>query len=82
MKTIVETATRLSKYLLDDSVVITKTPDHIVVGDPVEFVIWDLNSANAIIYKNLDNTRSDWMGNKYMFDGTTWTQNPEWVEPE
>ena len=82
MKTIVETATRLSKYLLDDSVTITKAPDHIVVGDPMEFVIWDLNSTNATIYKNLDNTRSDWTGNKYTFDGTTWTQSPDWVEPE
>ncbi len=82
MKTIVETATGLSKYLLDDSVVITEASDHIAVGDPIESVIWDLNSDNATVYENLANTRADWAGNKYTFDGTTWTQNPEWVEPE
>ena len=82
MKTIVETATGLSKYLLDDSVVITKASDHIAVGDPVESVIWDLNFDNATVYENLANTRVDWVGNKYKFDGTTWTQNPDWVEPE
>jgi len=82
MKTIVETATGLSKYLLDDSVTITANSDHIVVGDPAEFIIGDLNSSNATVYENLANTRSDWMGNKYTFDGTTWTQNPDWVDPD
>jgi hypothetical protein len=82
MKTIVETATGLSKYLLDDSVAITKASDHIAIGDPVESVIWDLNSDTATVYENLANTRADWVGNKYTFDGTTWTQNPDWVEPE
>lgn len=82
MKTIVETATGLSKYLLEDNVSVTVNSDHIVVGDPAEFIIGDLNSDNATVYENLANTRSDWVGNKYTFDGTTWTQNPEWVEPE
>lgn len=82
MKTIVETATGLSKYLLDDGVTIISNSEHIVVGDPPEFIIADLNSNNAAVYENLANTRADWIGNKYMFDGTTWTQNPDWVEPE
>ena len=82
MKTIVETATGLSKYLLDDSVTIAVNSNHIVVGDPPEFIVADLISDNATVYENLANTRSDWVGNKYTFDGTTWTQNPEWVEPE
>ena len=82
MKTIVETVTGLSKYLLEDDVSVTVNSDHIVVGDPAEFIIGDLNSDNATVYENLANTRSDWMGNKYTFDGTTWTQNPDWVDPE
>ena len=82
MKTIVETATGLSKYLLDDSVTIIANSDHIVVGDPAQFIIADLNSDTATVYENLANTRSDWIGNKYAFDGTTWTQNPDWIEPE
>lgn len=82
MKTIVETATGLSKYLLEDDVSVTANSDHIVVGDPAEFIIGDLNSDNATVYENLANTRSDWVGNKYTFDGTTWTQDPNWVDPE
>lgn len=82
MKTIVEAATGLSKYLLEDNVVITANSDHIVVGDPVEFIIWDLNSSTSTITGSVTNAPSDWTGNKYTFDGTTWTQNPNWVDPE
>jgi hypothetical protein len=82
MKTIVETATELSKYLLDDSVTITVNSDYIVVGDPAQFVIGDLNSSNATITENVTNAPSDWTGNKYTFDGTTWTLNPDWVDPD
>jgi hypothetical protein len=82
MKTIVETATGLSKYLLDDSVAITANSDHIVIGDPAEFIIGDLNSGNATVTESITNEPSDWIGNKYTFDGITWTQNPDWVDPD
>jgi hypothetical protein len=82
MKTIVETATGLSKYLLEDDVSVTANSDHIVVGDPADFIVADLNSSTATITENVTNAPSDWTGNKYTFDGTTWTQDPNWVEPE
>ena len=82
MKTIVETATGLSKYLLEDNVSVTANSDHIVFGDPAEFVVGDLNSSTATITENVTNAPSDWTGNKYTFDGTTWTLNPDWVESE
>ena len=81
MKTIVETATGLSKYLLDDSVTITVDSDRIVVGNPAQFIINDLNSSNTTITESVSNAPSDWTGNKYTFNGTTWTQNPDWVDP-
>jgi len=28
------------------------------------------------------NAPSDWTGNKYKLDGTTWSANPDYVEPE
>jgi hypothetical protein len=82
MKTIVETSTKLSKYLLADDVAITATADNITVGDPAQFIIGDLNSGNAIITENVTNAPSDWTGNKYKLDGTTWSANPDWVDPE
>ena len=81
MKTIVETSTKLSKYLLADDVVITATANDITVGDPAQFIIADLNSGNTTITENVTNAPSDWTGNKYKFDGTTWSANPDWVDP-
>jgi hypothetical protein len=80
MKTIVETATGLSKYLLDDDVVVTLNADHIVVGEPPLFIIADLNSGNAAVYEGVT-TPEGWTGNKYTFDGSDWTLNPDWAEP-
>ena len=82
MKTIVETSTGLSKYLLADDVTITATADNITVGDPAQFIIGDLNSTTVTITDNVTNAPEDWTGNKYTFDGTTWTANPDWVDPD
>ncbi len=81
MKTIVETSTKLSKYLLADDVTITATSDNITVGDPAQFIIADLNSSNTTITENVTNAPDDWTGNKYKLDGTTWSANSDWVDP-
>ncbi len=82
MKTIVETSTKLSKYLLADDVAITSNSDNLVVGDPAQFIVADLNSGTVTITDNVTNAPSDWVGNKYKFDSGTWSANPDWVEPE
>lgn len=82
MKTIVETSTGLSKYLLADDVTITATADDITVGDPAQFIIADLNSTTVTVTDNVTNAPEDWSGNKYTFDGTTWAANPDWVDPD
>jgi len=82
MKTIVETSTGLSKYLLADDVTITATADNITVGDPAQFIIADLNSTTITVTDNVTNAPEDWSGNKYTFDGTTWAANPDWVDPD
>jgi len=82
MKTIVETSSNLSKYLLADDVDITATATEITVGDPAQFIIADLNSTTVTITDNVTNAPDDWTGNKYFFDGTTWSANPDWVDPD
>ncbi len=44
-------------------------------------MIGDCNSSNATITGNVTNAPSDWVGNKYKLDGTTWSANPDWVDP-
>jgi hypothetical protein len=53
MKTIVETSTGLSKYLLADDVTIVSNADNIVVGDPAQFIIGDLNAGTVTITENV-----------------------------
>lgn len=80
MKTIVENATNLSKYLLDDAEIVVLNEDNIVVGDPAKFIIADLSASTVTVYENVT-APADWIGNKYTFDGTDWALNPAWVEP-
>ena len=81
MKTIVENATNLSKYLLSDDVAVALNADHIVVGEPTQFIVADLNNDTAGVYEGVT-TPSDWIGNKYTFDGTDWVLAPTLINPE
>lgn len=81
MKTIIETATGLSKYLLEATTSVIAATESITVGDPAKFIIGDLNSGNATVYENVTNVPADWTGNKYTFDGALWVLNPDWIDP-
>ena len=83
MKTITDTATALSKFLVADDVVITHINDNtqIKVGEPAMYIIGCMDITNATIYEDVTNSPEDWTGNKYFFDGTDWDTNPDWVDP-
>lgn len=79
MKTI--TKNDLSLYLFEDDKALTITAEDIAVGNPVEFTIADCNSLNTELHADVT-PPEDWTGGKYHFDGTTWTLNPDWVDPD
>lgn len=79
MKTLVKD--NKSLYLLADDEVVVLTPENITVGEPPKFIIADCNSTNTTLYEGVTGP-ADWVGGKYLFDGTTWTVNPDWVEPD
>lgn len=77
MKTIVENASGESKYLFGDAV------DVQMLQTTVEFpgvVVCDLNASNATLHENVT-PPEDWAGCKYLFDGASWTLNPNWSDP-
>jgi len=81
MKTIVETASGLSKYLIPDDVDITANADHIVVGEPPQLIVADLNADNSVVYVGVT-APIDWTGDKYIFDDGEWLPNPDFeAEP-
>jgi hypothetical protein len=69
-----------SCYLYDDTEIIIIQEDLTIVGNPETLIISDININNGKLYQNVT-PPADWEGNKYMFDGTTWSISPSYVPP-
>ena len=82
MKTIVKTADNVSRFIVEDDVVINSTSINISVGNPVKYTVWDLNKDNITIYTDITDVPDDYKGGKYCFNGSAWTSNPSWSAPE
>tara|TARA_X000001382_G_C3077664_1_gene149473 strand:- start:62 stop:310 length:249 start_codon:yes stop_codon:yes gene_type:complete len=79
MKTI--TCRKISLYLLEDNETVNITENNIIIGDPVSNTIWDCNSSNAFLHESVATPPDDWTGQKYLYDGTKWLENSNYVEP-
>lgn len=80
MKTITRNDNNISLYLFADDKALDVQSDKTIVGDPEELIIGDCNSSNVTVHENVTEP-DDWFGWKYFYDGTTWTLNPDWVDP-
>jgi hypothetical protein len=81
MKTIVRAGKNISLYVFpDDTSILIDGPYGFQVGVPAELLISDCSPDNAVVYESVT-PPDDWVGWKYLFDGTTWTPNPDWVDP-
>ena len=80
MKTLVRLPEGASTFLFQDTDDIYLFDTHVEINNPPTLVIADLNNQNVAVVENIT-PPEDWLGWKYLFDGTTWTPNPIWVEP-
>ena len=80
MKTLCINQSTVSAYAFDDDQTVIQTPENTIVGNPAEFIIGDCNQDNSTLYKAIT-LPTDWMPTKYLFNGTDWTLNPDYVEP-
>ena len=80
MKTLVCNMHQYSMFLLDDDKAVNIGSDRVVIGDPEELIIADRNTENVTLYESVT-APEDWEPYKYFYDGTTWTLNPDWVDP-
>ena len=78
MITITFNDTGRSAYIFDDSDEIVSTATEITCPD---FIIGDMNSTNATVHNGVT-PPDDWQGGNYLFDGTSWSLNPEWTDPK
>jgi hypothetical protein len=79
MKTIIRNDTNVSIHLFNDDAVVSIANDKTTVGNPVTMYILDCTSANTTLHENVT-PPSDWKGQKYLFNGTDWTANPNYAE--
>jgi hypothetical protein len=68
----------ISAYIYEDGDTITATVEKITCPNQI---ILDLNSSNSAIHTGVT-PPEDWAAWKYFFDGTTWTVNELWEEPD
>lgn len=80
MKTIVRKGSNISLYLVADNVPVTVGGDMTYIGGDLDTYACDCRTENVVLYENVTDP-GDWKGCKYLFDGTTWTPNPDWVSP-
>lgn len=78
MKTIIDKS-NCSKFLLDDNVTVEIRDDVTIVGNPVQFIVADLNTGNATVIENVTEPE-DWYGCKYNYVNGAWELCPEWVD--
>jgi len=78
MKTIIDNATRTSRYLLDDEKSVFFDENKIIVAS--DYTIADLNVYNASLVSGVT-APDDWFGGKYIYgtDGS-WTKAEGWVD--
>ena len=79
MKTILDSE-NCSKYLFADDKTITVKTDCIEVGNPLDFIIGDMNSGNATLVEGVTEP-DDWFGCKYNYVNGVWELCPDWVDP-
>ena len=73
-----ESGDNISAYIYEDGDTITATEEKITCPDQI---ILDLNSSNSAIHTGVT-PPEDWYGWRYFFDGTTWTVNALWEDPD
>ena len=78
MKTIVDNETKVSKYVFDDGVSVDPQSDKTITET---FIIADLHRGNSTLYLGI-NVPNDWKAEKYVYDGSIWSLNPNWIDPE
>ena len=78
MQSITFNDTNVSTYIFTDETALVATPTEITCP---RFIIGDMNSTNATIHTGVT-PPEDWCNSKYMFDGTTWTLDATWRDPQ
>lgn len=81
MQVITKNDTNAAIFGYPDDVSITVTENDITVGDPAILIVADCNSSNATVH-TVDALPDDFSPSLYLYDGTSFTLNPDWLSLE
>lgn len=73
----------LSVYRFEDMDTVVLLLDKTFVYDfrgNLKLTILDCNKNNSKVFK-VTTIPDDWLEHKYFFDGTAWSSNPDWIDP-
>jgi len=85
MKILIENDTNLAAYAFADTATVTLNADHVFVTDETEDindVIHDYDASNVTLHTSVSNTPDPFIPFAHTFDGSTWSANPDYVDPE
>jgi hypothetical protein len=68
----------IAKYALSDEIFVHGTRGCYATAG---LIISDLTPGNSTLYTGVNDVPEDFKGEKYLFDGSSWTANPDYVEP-
>lgn len=87
MKILVETATNLVKYVFENSDMFLWIGPRVDLNPMLKgfyrtnsFKIGDLDPTVTTFYTGVLNVPADFIGDKYTYDGSDFTLNPNWTE--
>jgi hypothetical protein len=89
MKTIVRKSDNTSAYLLPDTAVVDLSGTRLSVTGGAIFTVMDLPPNSVNVHENVTagdvlvgtSTKiTEWIGNKFTFNGTAWGNNPDWED--
>lgn len=77
MKTITLKSDSRSILIAEDTDTVSLEADHVKRNDER---IYGLPQDKVALHEGVD-VPADWSSSRYLFDGTSWTQSPDWVNP-
>lgn len=80
MQLIVRNEDDIAIYLFEDDIALTVLEEEILVGSPPHLIISDCNAKNVTVHDVID-APADWVGWKYIYSGSKWKLNPDYIEP-
>ena len=81
MKIVTRKESNMSLFVLNDDEVLSWSDQGMVIGEPAWLIVPDCPQESVTVYTGVD-APADWIGSKFLFDGSAWSIDPNWEPPK